>query len=200
MSNFKEKTAIRIIKAKKGIIRTNEAIKNYIHPRTLYELRDQGVLGQISYGLYALKQSSFTNPDFVTVASRVPKSVICLISALAFHRLTTQVPRKVWIAVKRDTSRPRIAYPPVSIHQFSGQSFRLGIETHTFDKIPVKIYEPEKTIADCFKFRNKIGMDIVLEALNLYRDRKKMNPSKLMKYAKVCRVENIMEPYIKSII
>ena len=200
MNVSKEKSAVRIIKANKGTIRTNEAIKKHIHPRTLYSLRDKGTLEQISYGLYKLKQSKVSHPDFVTAALRVPNGVICLISALAFHNLTTQVPHKVWIAIKRDASRPRIDYPPVSIHQFSGQSFSSGIDKHIFDKIPVRIYNPEKTIADCFKFRNKIGMNIVLEALAFYKERKTFNPSKLIKYAKICRVENVMKPYIESII
>lgn len=200
MNISKKKTAVHIIKANKGIIRTNEAIKKHIHPRTLYSLRDKGTLEQISYGLYKLKQNKVANPDLVTVALRVPEGVICLISALTFHNLTTQIPHKVWIAIKRDASRPRIDYPPVSIHQFSGQSFSLGIDKHTFNKIPVKIYNPEKTIADCFKFRNKIGMSIVLEALSFYKKRKKFNPAKLIKYAKICRVEHVMKPYIESII
>ena len=200
MNTSKEKNAIRIIKANKGIIRANEAIRKNIHPRTLYELRDKGVLEQLSYGLYNLKQNKVSHPDFVAVALRVPHSVICLISALAFHNLTTQIPHKIWVAVKRNSSRPRIKHPPVSIHQFSGQSFSSGIDKHIFDKISVKIYNPEKTIADCFKFRNKIGMNVILEALAFYKERKTFNPSKLIKYAKICRVENIMKPYIESII
>lgn len=200
MNISKEKNAVRIIKANKGIIKANEAIKKRIHPRTLYNLRDKGVLEQISYGLYKLKQNKVSHPDFVTVALRVPNGVICLIFALAFHNLTTQIPHKVWMAIKRGAHRPKIDYPPVSIHQFSGKSFSSGVDKYTFDKIPVKIYNPEKTIVDCFKFRNKIGMNIVLEALAFYRERKTFNPSKLIKYAKVCRIKNVMKPYIESII
>ncbi|MDE0151012.1 MAG: hypothetical protein OXK80_00750 [Bdellovibrionales bacterium] len=200
MNNFQEQNAIRIIKANNGFMRTNEAIKNHIHPRIFYRLRDNGTLEQISYGLYKLKTNKISNPDFITIALRVPDGVICLISALAFHNLTTQVPHKIWIAIKRGTSRPKVKYPPIHTNQFSGQSFSSGIEKHTFNKIPVKIYSPEKTLADCFKFRNKIGMSIVLEALHFYRERKNFNPSKLMKYAKICRVANIMKPYVESII
>ncbi len=200
MNTIKEKNAIRIIKANRGIIRANTAIKKHIHPRTLYNLRNKGVLEQISYGLYKLKQNKISHSDFVTVALRVPNGVICLISALAFHNLTTQIPHKVWIAIKRGAHRTRINYPPVSIHQFSNRSFSSGADKYTFDKIPVKIYDPEKTIVDCFKFRNKIGMNIVLEALAFYRERKTFNPTKLIKYAKICRVENIIKPYIESII
>ena len=200
MNNFKEQNAVHIIKANKGIIRTNEAIKKHIHPRILYRLRDNGTLEQMSYGLYKLKKNKISNPDFVTIALRVPDGVICLISALSFHNLTTQIPHKVWVAIKRDASRPKVKYPPIYIHQFSGQSFSTGIEKHNCDNISVKVYNPEKTIADCFKFRNKIGMNIILEALQFYKIRKDFNPSKLMKYAKICRVENIMKPYVESII
>ena len=200
MNTSKEKMAVRIIKANKGIIRTNEAIKKHIHPRTLYSLRDNGTLEQISYGLYKLQQNKIINPDFVTVGLRVPNGVICLVSALAFHNLTTQIPHKVWIAIKRNASKPRIDYPPVTIHQFSGKSFTSGIDKHNFDGISIQIYNPEKTIADCFKFRNKIGKNIALEALAFYKERKKFNTSKLIKYAKICRVENVMRPYIESII
>ena len=104
------------------------------------------------------------------------------------------------MAIKRNASRPRIDYPPISIHQVSTKSFSSGIDKHIFDKIPVKIYNPEKTIADCFKFRNKVGMNIVLEALAFYKERKKFNPTKLMRYAKICRIENTIKPYIESII
>lgn len=200
MSISKEKNAVRIIKANKGIIKANEAIKKHIHPRTLYNLRDKGILEQVSYGLYKLKQNKISHPDFVTVALRTPNGVICLISALAFYNLTTQIPHKVWMAIKRGAHRPKIDYPPVSIHQFSNRSFSSGVDKYAFDKIPVKIYNPEKTIVDCFKFRNKIGMSIVLEALAFYRERKTFNPSKLIKYAKICRIENVMKPYIESII
>ena len=196
----KEKNAIRVIKTNKGIIKANTAIKKHIHPRILYNLKNKGVLEQISYGLYKLKQNKISHSDFVTVALRAPNGVICLISALAFHNLTTQIPHKVWVAIKRGTHRARINYPPVFVHQFSNRSFAEGADKYTFDKIPVKIYDPEKTIVDCFKFRNKIGMNVVLEALAFYRERKTFNPEKLTKYAKICRVENIMKPYIESII
>ena len=198
--NTAEKKAIRIIKANKGIIRLNQAIKKHIHPRTLYHLRDKGFLEPISYGLYKLKQHEVSHPDFVTLGLRVPNGVICLISALAFHNLTTQIPHKFWIAIKRGSYKPKIDYPPVYIHQFSAKSFTSGVDKHSFDNISIKIYNPEKTIVDCFKFRNKIGMSIVLEALNFYKQRKTFNPAKLTKYAKIARVKNIMKPYIENLI
>ena len=200
LSMSQKQMAIQIIRNNKGFIRTSTAIKKRIHPRTLYSLRETGVLEQISYGLYKLRGKKILHPDLVTVSLRVPHGVICLISALAFHRLTTQIPHQVGVAVRRDSSKPRVNYPPISIHQFSQKSFSSGIGRHLLDQTVVKIYNPEKTIIDCFKFRNKIGKAIIMEAFELYFKRKKNNPEKFIKYAKICRVENAIRPYIESLI
>ncbi len=192
------KKATKIIKNKGGMIRSADAIQNGIHPRTLYKLLDNGIVEKISRGVYRLAElEAISNPDLVTVASRVPNAVICLISALSYHELTTQIPHEVSIAILRDSRNPRIDYPPISVHQFSSDSFSAGIEKHEIDGVEVKIYDPEKTIADCFKFRNKIGMDIVLEAIKIYRSRQQFNLEKLFMYAKICRVKNIMTPYLE---
>ena len=190
-----------IIEKHNSIIGTAEAIRSGIHPRTLYQLRDNGVIEQITRGVYRLaKQGNITNPDLVTVAKRVPQAVICLISALSFHNITTQIPHAVSIALKRGSESPRLDNPPITIHRFSDAALKEGIEKHSIDRVSINIFSPEKTIADCFKFRNKIGMDVVLEALKLYKSRKKFNLSELLKYAKICRVENVMKPYLETII
>ena len=181
------------------MIRTADAIRIGIHPRTLYKLHDKGVVERISRGLYRLAElPAISNPDLVTVASRIPNAVICLISALSYHDLTTQIPHVVSIAIQRDSRNPRIDYPPISVHQFSSESYAAGIDEHEIDGVLVKIYNPEKTIADCFKFRNKIGMEVVLEALKTYRVRQHFNLEKLFTYAKICRVKNIMKPYLEA--
>jgi predicted transcriptional regulator of viral defense system len=191
--------AKRIIQERGGLVRTAEAIRAGIHPRTLYALRDTGVLEQISRGVYRLAaQSPMSNPDLVTVAVRFPKSVVCLVSALAYHGITTQIPHSVSIAIDKGSESPRIEYPPVSVYRFSGESLSAGIEEHTIDGAAVRIYDPEKTLADCFKFRNRIGMEIVLEALRLYKTRKRFNIEKLMEYARICRVEKVMRPYLEA--
>jgi len=194
--------AVRLIKRRKDpFIRTAQALRAGIHPRTLYQLRDTGVLEQVSRGVYRLaEQGSLSNPDLVTVAVRVPKGVICLVSALAFHELTTQIPHTVSIAVAEGVQSPRIDYPPISVHRFSEASLKAGIEVHEIDGVPVRIYSAEKTLADCFKFRNKLGMDIVLEALKLYKARKQFNIHKLLEYARICRVEAAMKPYLEVLI
>ncbi|EKD39351.1 MAG: hypothetical protein ACD_75C00434G0001 [uncultured bacterium] len=182
-----------------GQLRMSEAIQRGITRYTLYSLRDRGVIEQISRGIYRLVElPPIGSPDLVTVGLRFPNAVICLVSALAFHEITTQIPHSVSVAVSRESRMPSLEYPPLIVHRFSGQAYRAGIEEHQIDGVPVKIYNPEKTIVDCFKFRNKIGMDVVLEALKFYRDRKKFNLGALLNYAKICRVEKVMSPYLEA--
>lgn len=134
------------------------------------------------------------------MATRVPKGVICLISALSFHDITTQIPHKVYIALERKSESPRLEYPPLAIHRFTGKAFHEGIVKHLIDGLEIKVYNPEKTLADCFKFRNQIGMDVVLEALKLYRSKKKFNMKDIYYYARICRVENVMRPYLEALV
>jgi len=199
MQNNKIEEALHLIRQKGGLIRTKEALNAGIHPRTLYFMRDNGFLYQVNRGLYELTdESTVDNIDLVSVAMRAPQAVVCLVSALSFHNITSQVPHQVSIALKKGAETPRIDFPPIKVYRFSGESFEAGIEEYHIDHKPVKVYVPEKTLADCFKFRNKIGMDVVLEAFKFYRERKKMNVSKLIRYAKICRVESIMKPYIEA--
>jgi predicted transcriptional regulator of viral defense system len=132
------------------------------------------------------------------VSLRFPNAVVCLISALAFHDITTQIPHAVSVAVPRNSRVPLLDYPPVQAHRFSNNAYGSGIETHRIDGVSVKIYCPEKTLVDCFKFRNKIGMDVTLEALKLYRERKKFKPIELLDYAKICRVAMVIKPYLEA--
>ena len=193
--------AKRLVREKSGIIRTAEAIQAGIHPRTLYELRDAGELVQISRGVYRLAdQQPVSNIDIVTVAARIPRAVICLVSALAFHNITTQIPHTVSIALEKGAETPRLDYPPITVHRFSGDTLTQGIQEHKVDNVRVRVYGPEKTLADCFRFRNKLGMDVVLEALRLYKARKPFDIGELLKYARICRVEAIMKPYIEAML
>ena len=153
----------------------------------------------VSRGLYRLAAlPPIENPDLVAAATRFPNAVICLISALDWHGITTQIPHQVHLAVERDARLPVLDYPPVAGYRFSGQAFSAGIEQVEVDGMSLHVYDPEKTLADCFKFRNRIGMDVVLEALELYRTRKTFLPGKLMEYARICRVANVMAPYLEA--
>jgi len=179
----------------------SEAIEHGITRYTLYSLRDKGVIEQVSRGIYRLVElPPINNPDLVTVSLRFPNAVICFISALAYHGITTQIPHYVSVAVPRDSRMPSLDYPPIQAHRFSDEAYKSGIVEHMIDGVPVKIYSPEKTLADCFKFRNKIGMDVVLEALKLYKTRKKFELDELLKYARICRVEKIMRPYMEAMV
>ena len=182
-----------------GQLRMSEAIQHGITRYMLYSLRDKGVIEQVSRGIYRLAElPPVSNPDLVTVSFRFPNAVICLISALAYHGITTQIPHAVSVAVPRDSRIPSIDYPPIQVHRFSNQTYTSGIEEHRIDGAPVKIYVTEKTLADCFKFRNKIGMDVVLEGLKLYKKRKQFDLTALLRYAKICRVERVMWPYLEA--
>lgn len=177
----------------------SEAMQYGISRYTLYKMRDNGVLEQISRGVYRLADlPPISNPDLITVSLRFPKAVVCLISALSYHNMTTQIPHEISIAVSRDTRTPSLDYPPVHAYKFSTEAFESGIEKHQIDGVTVQIYSAEKTLADCFKYRNKLGMDIVLEALKLYRTQKKINMNELLKYARVCRIEKLIRPYLES--
>ncbi len=182
-----------------GQLRMSEAIGHGMTRYMLYSLRDKGIIEEVSRGVYRLAElPPISNPDLVTVSLRFPQAVICLVSALAYHDITTQVPHVVSVAVPRTSRMPRLDYPPIQAHRFSDEAYKSGIEEHRIDGVPVKVYSREKTLADCFKFRNQIGMDVVLEALKLYRTRKKFNPGELIKYAKICRVEKVMRPYLEA--
>jgi predicted transcriptional regulator of viral defense system len=184
-----------------GLLRTSEALRLGIHPRTLYAMREAGVLEQLSRGLYRLAEfPPLGAPDLVAVARKVPAGVVCLISALAFHELTTQVPHAVYIALARGVAPPRLDYPPVRIFWFTGEAFTAGIETHTLDYVSVSVYTPEKTLADCFKYRHKLGLDVALEALKLYRQRQRMKLDELLRFARICRVEKVMRPYLEALL
>lgn len=190
-----------LFKERGGILRTSAALRAGIHPMTLYAMRKQGEVEALSRGVNRLANlPPLSNPDLVTVAARAPKGVLCLISALAFHDLTTQIPHEVYLAIERNAEPPRIEYPPIRVFRFSKAAYSMGIERHRIDGIWVQVYSSEKTLADCFKYRHKIGHEVVLEALRFYKERKKFKVDELLRCAKTCRVENVMRPYLESIL
>jgi predicted transcriptional regulator of viral defense system len=199
MSGASAKSPEAIFRAHGGQLRMSQALAAGLSRYQLYSLRDQGVIEPISRGLYRLTDlPPISNPDLVTVASRYPKAVLCLVSALAWHGITTQIPHQVHLAVPRQARLPELDYPPVQGYRFADAAFYAGIETVTLDGTPLQIYSVEKTLADCFKFRNKIGQDITLEALQLYKTRKSVKPAEILKYAEICRVGQVMRPYLEA--
>lgn len=191
--------AHRIFKEHRGTLRTGEALKAGIHPRTLYALRDRGEIEQLARGLFRLVELPPPGePDLLTVAKKVPRAVFCLLTALAFHGLTTQVPHAIEIALPRTARVPRLDHPPLKVFRFSPASLSAGIETHILDGVSIRIYNREKSLADTFKYRNKVGLDIVLEALRTYRFQPKRDFQAVLKYARICRVENVIRPYLEA--
>jgi len=193
--------ALVIFKEHGGILRTAQALRAGIHPGTLYTMRDSGMLEVVSRGMYRLSNiSPLGNPDLVTVATRIPGGVICLISALSFHQLTTQIPHEIHVALPRGAEEPRLDHPPIKTYRFTGNAFTEGIQIHKLDEVSVNVYSPEKTLADCFKFRNKIGLDTAVEAIRLYRERRRIKVDDLMYYAEICRVKKIIRPYLEALL
>ncbi len=192
--------AIEWIRGRRSVFSSQQALQAGIHSRTLATLKKEGVVEKLAGGYYAVPETVFSNPDLTTVAVGIPKAVICLISALSFHELTTQIPHRVYIAIPELTRKPSMQYPPLAVHRFSGSAYKEGIEIHTIDDVEVKIYSKEKSLADCFKFRNKIGLDVAVEALKMYRKQKSFDPKKLLHFARICRVEKIMKPYLETVI
>ncbi|MFH0779097.1 MAG: type IV toxin-antitoxin system AbiEi family antitoxin domain-containing protein [Candidatus Eisenbacteria bacterium] len=193
--------AAEIFRKHGGVLRTAQALRAGIHPGTLYAMRDSGLLETVSRGVYRLAGSSpLGNPDLVTVATRIPGGVVCLISALSFHDLTTQIPHEVHVALASGAEEPRLDHPPIRTYRFTGHSFTEGVETHDVDGVGVRIYSPEKTLADCFKFRNRIGLDTAVEALRSYRERGSIRVDELMRCASICRVKKVIQPYLEAIL
>jgi predicted transcriptional regulator of viral defense system len=177
-----------------GILKASQAKALGIDPKTIAEMQEAGLVDRISRGLYRLVEyPPLAYPDLVIVASRVPKAVICLISALAFHNLTTQVPHKVYISLPQSVRRPRIKQPQLDVIWLSQTPYENGIEDHLLDGVSVPIYSSAKTVADCFKFRGKVGKDVAIEALKDY------TIDELLKFARVNRVENVMRPYLEVV-
>lgn len=184
----------------KGLLRASD-LEAIDAPRVvLTRLNAAGLLERVGRGLYRLPDTQVSEFESLgTVATKVPQAVFCLLSALQFHELTTQLPREVWIAMPRGSHPPRIDYPPVKMVQFTGEAYSAGVEQVERDGVKLRVYGVAKTVADCFKHRNKIGLDVALEALKDARSRNKASVDEIWRYAKVCRVANVMRPYLESI-
>jgi predicted transcriptional regulator of viral defense system len=168
--------------------------KNYLH-----RLIESGLIERVGRGLYRAKDAEITEyHTLLEAALLAPKGVVCLLSALRFHDLTTQAPFEVWMAIDNKSWRPTTSDVPLRIHYFSGRALTEGVERHEIEGVPVKIYSAAKTVADCFKFRNKIGVDVAIEALRDYL-RKRLPEKDLWRYAEVCRVRNVMYPYLEAL-
>jgi predicted transcriptional regulator of viral defense system len=184
-----------------GILRTTQARALGIHPRTLYALRDEGRIIRAGRGFYELAEPELTeHHSFALACKRAPHGVICLLSALRFHDLTTQAPFEVWLAIDRSVRAPKLDILHLRIFRFSGQALQTGIEEHEIEGVKVRVYNPAKTIVDCFKYRHKIGLDVALEAVREGWRERRFTMDELWHYAKICRVANVMRPYLEMLV
>lgn len=185
---------------KNGWLRASDLADAGVPRAVLTRMAASGQLERAARGLYRLPDSgSSEHEGLVTVASKVPQAVVCLLSALQFHGLTTQLPWQVWFAMPRGSHVPRLEYPPIRMVQVTGEAYTQGIETHERDGVKLHVYSVAKTVADCFKHRNKIGMDVALEALKDARAQGRASFDDLWRCAKVCRVSNVMRPYMEAV-
>ncbi|MCU7934509.1 MAG: AbiEi antitoxin N-terminal domain-containing protein [Candidatus Thiodiazotropha sp. (ex Dulcina madagascariensis)] len=167
----------------------------------LYQLSQEGMIERVGRGLYQWPGRDLgRHQSLIELSKQAPKAVVALLSALNFHDLTTQNPNKVWLAIDRKGWRPEISYPPVHYVTMSEKALNEGVETHKINGVPVKVFCPAKTVADCFKYRNKIGLDVALEALWEGWSAQKFTMDELLLYADICRVKKVIQPYLESLV
>lgn len=183
-----------------GVLRPRDIKPLGISSMYLNKLYAEGVLDRPSRGLYTLADAEPTeNRSVAEAAKLVPKGVVCLLSALRFHDLTTESPFEVWLAISRKARLPKVEYPSLRVVRFSGDALTFGIQTHEVEGVSVNVFSPAKTVADCFKYRNKIGLDVALEALRDCLNQKKATMDEIWAAAKVCRMSQVMRPYLESV-
>ena len=183
---------------RKGVARSRDLAELGVARTTLQRLESEGALERVGRGLYRLADANLTEfHDLAVAAARVPRGVICLLSALRFHDLGTQNPREVWVALAPGDRRPVGESPPLRVVRFSGAALKSGIAAHRIEGIDVRVTSKAKTVADCFKYRNKIGLDVAIEALRDYR-RGRGSLDELWRMAEVCRVARVIRPYVEA--
>ena len=183
-----------------GIVRPRDIEAIGVPREYLLRLYRQGKLNRTGRGIYTLPDAEVTERhSYAEVAKRVPEAILCLLSALAFHEITTQSPASVWIALRKGARTPAIASPSLRIIRLTEPSLTKGTENHLVEGVSVRVYSAAKTVADCFKFRNKIGIDIAVEALKDCLRQKKATVNEIYRYAKICRVSNVIRPYMEAL-
>ena len=198
------KTQREIVKELLGstpLMNSREFSSEGIDTKTLTRMVDEGAIHRIARGLYtAPDYIPGTHHSLLEACKLIDTSVVCLLSALSFHEIGTQNPSEVWIAVPRGTRMPEVSEYPIQISLFSGKAYSSGIEEHTMDGVVIRVYSIAKTIADCFKYRNKLGMDVAIEALKDIIRNKRTSFDEILHFARICRVEKVMKPYMESLV
>lgn len=201
INSQKYKRVLEIFKKNGGYGTTKELVAEKVHSRNVKKLLDEGVINKVKNGIYRLSEiPAVSNQSFMDLSYSVPSGVICLMSALSYYELTTFQPAIISMAIHRKSRRPKIEYPPVEFYYFSTKQFEAGIDEIKIDGHKVRIYCPEKTLADCFRYRYKLGMDVVKEGLSEYLKLKSRDIEKLLKYAEICRVKQLMQDWLNLMI
>jgi len=183
-----------------GVLRPRDLDAHGIPREHLRRLHDRGLLVRLGRGLYMLPDADLgAHHTLVAVCKRVPHGVVCLLSALRFHEMTTQAPFQVWLAIDRNARKPDVPGLPLKTVRFSGDAMDHGVEEHAIEGVPVRVYSPPKTVADLFKYRNKVGIDVAIEALREYRRLHKGTLDEVWESAQVCRVATVIRPYLESL-
>jgi len=183
-----------------GLLRPRDLVAQGLPRVALTRLVRQGLLTRVGRGLYAIPDRPVSeHGSLAEIARNHPQAIVCLLSALRVHELTTQSPFEVWLAIPNKARTPKLEYPPLRIVRFSGASLTDGIEEHQVDGVTVRVTNVARTVADCFKFRNKIGLDVAMEALQEAWRAKRVTMDDLWRYASLCRVANVMRPYMESL-
>jgi predicted transcriptional regulator of viral defense system len=183
-----------------GLLRPRDLAAHGIPREHLVRLHRRGILDRPTRGIYVLADAEPSEQQStVEACKRVPHGVVCLLSALRFHQLTTQAPHEVWLAIGDKAWLPKLVYPPLRIVRFSRPALRTGVEEHVLQGVPIRVTEPARTVVDCFKYRNKIGLDVAIEALRDCWRQKKATMDELHRAARFRRMANVMRPYLESL-
>ncbi len=185
----------------RGMARLRELIAAGVNEETVARLERAGHIVRLARGLYQLPDVDFVAEHSLAEAAKlVPKGVVCLISALQYHHLTVQLLPFIWMAIDRTTRKPKVDHPPIRFVRFGGRSLAMGVETHVIERVDVRIYDPAKTVVDCFRYRNKIGMDVALESLREAIRQRRARPDDIAHYARGCRAWTVIRPYLESVL
>jgi predicted transcriptional regulator of viral defense system len=199
--NKKDEKIFKVFRTHNGFARTKDILITKIHPRDLKRAKDKGQIIQVKRGFYRLAEIPLiSNQGFIDLARAIPEGVICLLSSLSFYELTTFTPSVVSVAICRGSRRPKIDYPPAEFYHFSKKQFEAGISEIKIKSRKIRIYNPEKTICDCFRYRNKLGLDIAKEGLSEYLKRKNRNLERLLEYAEICRIKSLLQTWLNAMI
>ena len=186
---------------KHGTMRGCELSNAGVHPQTLARLVEDGSLSRVARGLYELADADITAPhDLAVVAKLVPRGVICLVSALQFHELTMQMPSRVWVSIGAKAREPKVEHPPIRVVRFGTQALALAVQVHRIDGVPVPVFDPAKTVVDCFRFRKHVGLDVALEGLHSAIRSEKAKPAEIVQYARALRIWSVLRPYLEAVV